>query len=261
MMNNHNPAGAPCAVIDAASNRGSSGDEEDTSIPHQVIRQTSSRKRRRRDFPWSYTRDWQDPDHLRVRGRRQCTLCKKWFSPTTNAQGWKVHLKYQHEVNDVPSALQAGEEATLTSQQSLQVQQSMKKRAFAPHVVRAFENSIVDFVIGGDISLRASGEQRFQELVIRLTNGYTPPSTRTILRRTIELFSVAQPLLGKFLCGLNVAVSLTMEDGWSNRNMKGFYVVTAHWIDTATLRMKTLLLTILDVSSGTGVGNHVGSAL
>jgi hypothetical protein len=43
--------------------------------------------------------------------------------------------------------------------------------------------------------------------------------------------------------------------------MKGFYVVTVHWIDTATRRMKTLLLTILDVSSGTGVGNRVGSAL
>jgi hypothetical protein len=38
------------------------------------------------------------------------------FLPTTNAQGWKVHLKNQHEVlNDVPSALQADEEATSTS--------------------------------------------------------------------------------------------------------------------------------------------------
>ena len=113
-------------------------------------------------------------------------------------------------------------------------------------------------MIGGDISLRAAGEQRFQELVLTLTNGYTPPSTRIILRRTVELFSVAQPLLGKFSCELDVRVSLTM-DGWSNRNMKGFYVVTAHWIDTRTRRMKTLVLTILDVSSGTGVGNRVGS--
>jgi hypothetical protein len=68
-------------------------------------------------------------------------------------------------------------------------------------------------------------------------------------------------LLGtSFLCELDVSVSLTM-DGWSNLNMKGFYVVTAHWIDTATRQIKTLLLTIIDVSSGTGIGDHVGLAL
>ena len=50
-------------------------------------------------------------------------------------------------------------------------------------------------------------------------------------------------------------------DGRSNRNLKGFYVVTAHWIDTMSGAMKSLLLTILDVSCGTGVGNRVGSAL
>ncbi len=115
--------------------------------------------------------------------------------------------------------------------------------------------------IGGNISLRAAGEQRFSTLVETLTNGcYKPPSTRTILRRTVELFNIAQPLLANYLCSLNSCVSLTM-DGWSNRNLKGFYVVTAHWIDTTSGAMKSLLLTILDVSSGTGVGNRVGSAL
>jgi hypothetical protein len=50
-------------------------------------------------------------------------------------------------------------------------------------------------------------------------------------------------------------------DGWSNRNLKGFYAVTAHWIDTTTGTMKSLLLTILDVLCGTGVGNCIGLAL
>jgi hypothetical protein len=49
-------------------------------------------------------------------------------------------------------------------------------------------------------------------------------------------------------------------DGWSNRNLKGFCVVTAHWIDTTSGAIKSILLTILDVASGTGVGNRVGSA-
>ena len=37
--------------------------------------------------------------------------------------------------------------------------------------------------------------------------------------------------------------------------------MTAHWIDTTTGAMKSLLLTILDVSCGTGVGNRVVLAL
>jgi hypothetical protein len=79
----------------------------------------------------------------------------------------------------------------------------------------------------------------------------------------IHLLQLGQsyaPLLAKFLCNLDVTISLTM-DGWSNQNLKGFYVITAHWVDTQTAHMKSLLLTILDVSSGAGVGNTVGSAL
>ena len=61
-------------------------------------------------------------------------------------------------------------------------------------------------------------------------------------------------------CNIDGRVSLTM-DGWSNRNLKGFYVATAHWVDTSSGQIKSILLTILDVSSGTDVGSRVGSAL
>jgi hypothetical protein len=144
---------------------------------------------------------------------------------------------------------------TTRQQQSL-----IKKVALPAHLVRLYENAVVDYVVSGDISLRAAGEEQFRRFVYALTNGYLPPSTRTILRRTVELFSLAQPLLAKYLCKLDVSVSLTM-DGWSNRNLKGFYVVTVHWVDTRSGCYKSLLLTILDVSCGTGVGNRVGSAL
>jgi hypothetical protein len=124
-----------------------------------------------------------------------------------------------------------------------------------------FENAIVDYVIGGNISLRGAGEPRFQQLLVcSLTDGYVPPSTCTILQRTVELFNIAQPLIAKFLCNFNVRISLTM-DGWSNQNLKGFYIVTVHWVDTVSGQMKSILHTILDVSSGTGVGNRVGLAL
>jgi hypothetical protein len=161
--------------------------------------------------------------------------------------------------NTSQSGVDDEEGAALPSTGILQLQQTIKK-PLPPHVVRRFENAIVDYVIGGDISLRAAGEECFKQLVMSLTDGYAPPSTRTILRRTFELFSIAQPMLAQFFCNLDVCVSLTM-DGWSNRNMKGFYVVTAHCVDTLSGQMRSILLTFLDVSSGTGVSNCVGSPL
>ena len=142
-------------------------------------------------------------------------VCKKWFLSSTNAQGWKVHLKKQHNVLAAvlsKSLSGAGDDKdTPSQQQSLQLQQTITKRPFPPHVFHNFENAIVYYVIGGDISLCTAGEPRFQQLVCSLTDGYVPLSTCTILRRTVELFNIAQPLIAKFLCNLNVRISLTMD--------------------------------------------------
>jgi hypothetical protein len=135
----------------------------------------------------------------------------------------------------------------------------LKPVSFPNHVTRKYENAVVNFFIGGDISLRVAGGTRFKELLQSLTNGYLPPSTRTIFRRIVELYLIARPLLAAFFSSLNVAISLTL-DGWSNCNLKGFYVVTAHWIDTVTAKSKSLLLTIIDIASGRGVGVRVAKA-
>jgi hypothetical protein len=66
--------------------------------------------------------------------------------------------------------------------------------------------------------------------------------------------------LATFLCSLDVAISLTL-DGWSNCNLKGFYIVTAHWVDVTFLTNKSILLTILDVKCRTGISKRVKTAL
>jgi hypothetical protein len=112
-----------------------------------------------------------------------------WFLPSSNAQGWKAHLKSQHRItstavaairNTSQSGMDNEEGAALPSTGILQLQQTIKK-PLPPHVVRRFVNAIVDYVIGGDISLPAAGEERFKQLVMSLTNGYAPPSTWTVL--------------------------------------------------------------------------------
>jgi hypothetical protein len=134
------------------------------------------------------------------------------------------------------------------------------KPVFPEPVLHKYENVVVDYVVEGGVTLRAVGGVHFKKFIVSLTNGYESLSTRTIIRQIVELYHILEPLLVAFLCSLDVTISLTLDD-WSNCNLKGFYVVTAHWVDVVSLTNKSILLTILDVKSGTGINKHVGAAL
>jgi hypothetical protein len=66
---------------------------------------------------------------------------------------------------------------------------------FSGVVLSKFETAVVDYVIGGGASLRAAGGLRFKRFVSSLTDGYEPPSTRTILRCISKLFRIALPMI------------------------------------------------------------------
>ena len=72
--------------------------------------------------------------------------------------------------NTSQSGVNNEEGAALPSTGILQLQQTIKI-PLPPHVVRRFENANVDYVIGGDVSLCAAGEERFKQLEMSLTNG------------------------------------------------------------------------------------------
>ena len=78
---------------DLSQSSGGEGGGEQDRVAHSC-------KRPRADFPWSYTHDWEGGDPPRARGKRQCTICKKWFLSGTNGQGWKVHLSIQHRITN-----------------------------------------------------------------------------------------------------------------------------------------------------------------
>jgi hypothetical protein len=70
-----------------------------------------------------------------------------------------------------------------SGQGTVLVQSTLGKVVLPDGVQCKFENAIVDYVVGGGIYLREAGGKCFKQLVVSLTNGYEPPSTRTILRR------------------------------------------------------------------------------
>jgi hypothetical protein len=205
-------------------------------------------------FLLEYVKDWQDSDSTKHCGKRQWTVRHKWYSGSTNASGWKTHMKSAHGItgSNTVSSTPFGKvmfESTLNN-----------KPMFPELVLRKYKNVVVDYVVEGSVTLRAVGNVRFKKFVVSLTNRYEPSSTRTILRRIVKLYRILEPLLAAFLCNSDIAISLTL-DGWSNYNLKGFYVVTAHWVDVASLTNKNILMTIFDIKCGTGISKRVEATL
>ncbi|CAK9869577.1 unnamed protein product [Sphagnum jensenii] len=214
----------------------------------------SKQKCQKHQFSWEYVKDWQDGDFTKHCGKRQCTVFHKWYSRSTNALGLKTHMKSMHGITDNNTASSASSgnimfQSTLSS-----------KPVFPKPVLRKYENVVVDYVVEGGITLLAASDVHFKKFVVSLTNGYESSSTRMILWRIVELYRILEPLLAAFMCNLDVAISLTL-DGWSNRNLKSFYVVTVHWVDITSLTNKTILLTILNVNCETGISKRIGAAL
>ncbi len=55
------------------------------------------------------------------------------------------------------------------------------KPVYLKPVLRKYENVVVDYIVEGGVTLHTVGAVRFKKFVVSLTNGYEPPSTRTIL--------------------------------------------------------------------------------
>jgi hypothetical protein len=159
-------------------------------------------------------------------------------------------MKSAHSITDSDTALSA-----LSCKVIFQLTFSSKP-VFPEPILHKYENVVMDYVVEGGVTLRAVSDVCFKKFVVSLTNGYKSPSTRTILRWIVELYRILEPLLAAFLCSLDVAISL-MLDGWSNHNLKGFYIVTAHWVNVTSLTNKNILLTILDVNCEIGVNKRV----
>jgi hypothetical protein len=237
------------AAVNESGSRNDDGGLECGSLA-ETLTTSSKRKRLRSEFPWNHTHPWAEGDPLVERGKAQCTKCRKWFSRKTNASGWKANLSKQHALSE------GGNEDIIANEK--RYRQLPLASSCSPLTLIKFENAIVDFVIHGGISLREAGNDSFKCLVQSLSQGYEAPPHNN--PSSMELHTIMLPLVSKVFNNLDVAFSLTI-DGWTNRNLKGFWMVTAHWIDTTAASSKTVLLTILDVEPGRGVGKRIGIAL
>jgi hypothetical protein len=103
------------------------------------------------EFPWAHTHGWMEGNPLAQKGKCQCSHYKKWFSSKINSYGWKAHFSNKHGLSQAGS-----EKASCAPGFGVLVQTTLKSVSFLDHVARKYKNIVVDFVIGGDISLQAA---------------------------------------------------------------------------------------------------------
>jgi hypothetical protein len=156
MSSNNDPAVrvviAEDAVVVVASNNNNGNMQ---AAVHSVAK--SKRKHQKHQFPWEYVKDWQDDDSAKHCGKRQCTVCCKWYSRSTNASSWKAHMKSAHSItdNDTTSFAPSGNvmfQSTLSS-----------KPVFLEPVLRKYKNVVVDYVVERGVTLR-NWRHSFQEV-------------------------------------------------------------------------------------------------
>jgi hypothetical protein len=130
--------------------------DDDASAPQQIGR--FKRKQSKHDHPWQLTHEWTEGDRHNERGKRQCTLCRVWYSGKTTASGWKAHLRGKRD--------NSGSDKASSGQGTVVVQSTLGNVAFPDvfpeGVLRMFRNAVVDYVVGAGIFLHTAGGQRFK---------------------------------------------------------------------------------------------------
>jgi hypothetical protein len=89
---------------------------------------------------------------------------------------------------------------------------------------------------------------------------YGVKSADTYKRRILCMYAVLKVLMIGVFATVISKSSLTF-DGWSTPMLKGFYVVTIHFIDSATGKLYETILDFFYAPGGTGLGTRTGQYL
>lgn len=97
MSNNDDPVVSVVVAEDVAIIVASDDNDDDMQAAvHYVAK--SKRKHQKHQFLWEYVKDWPNGDLTKHCEKRQCMVCHKWYSRSTNGSGWKAHMKSAHGI-------------------------------------------------------------------------------------------------------------------------------------------------------------------
>jgi hypothetical protein len=89
--------------------------------------------------------------------------------------------------------------------------------------------SLVEFIVYDKQTFSVGENDSFRKFVYSLNRFYKLPSRRTIVRAIDDVYKDTIVEFRRILESIPGRVALTC-DGWSSRIMRGYFVVTLHWI-------------------------------
>ena len=98
----------------------------------------------------------------------------------------------------------------------------------------------------------------FKQFMHDVLPGYELKSART--RSILQMYVVVRLLVISFLSKQASHFEITF-DGWSNSSLKGFYLVTLHWVCLESAKPMSMLLDFFNIFPGDGVGKRYVQAL
>lgn len=158
-----------------------------------------------------------------------CTICAsdknkkvKPYSLTTGTSSLSHHLRGVHKILSSESA---------DPNQAQIVPHGFEFPSFLSDSERAsILHHLVKFIVDSKSPFSIVKSFSFKQFCTALNNRYQLPSPQTIVRAISDEHLKMQAKFRKNLQAAPGKISLT-ADGWSSRTMRGYFVVTAHWID------------------------------
>ncbi len=90
-------------------------------------------------------------------------------------------------------------------------------------------NALVEWVVDDKQAFQVVEKASFKTLCGKLNRFYSLPARRTLVRGMDDAYEVAELQLRRILEDIPGRVPITC-DGWSSRVMRGYFVITLHWI-------------------------------
>ena len=219
-----------CSEVVVLDDISSVADDNDTSLVGSTVenRVTLSGRslKRRKLTSWIH-------EHFSVQNsKRVCRHCLQsdYNKPATysmnSGNSMELHLRDKHRLRKDEGTVGDPPQATLNCDGRLNLYNQMSDDA-KEHALKA----LTEFIVDQKESFFVVDKESFHTFCRSLNKWYTPPSRQTLVRSVLQdLYVTAQRRFVRELQNIPGRVALTL-DGWSSRGMRGYLVVTIHWID------------------------------
>lgn len=158
------------------------------------------------------------------------------YSMSSGTSTWARHLRSAHGMDPNDESSSDATQSIFTSAGSVCLPQLLSDEERA-RIMKA----LVQYVADAKQPFAIVELKSFVHFCKTLNSRYTVPGRRTLCRAIHDEYLVMHESVLQRVQAINTKVALT-ADGWSPHRMRGYFVITMHWIDESWSLNKSILV-------------------